>query len=265
MRIGVTGCTSKIGENVCERIIALGFELFRIGRNESIKWEFGQMLPHLELDVLIHLAHDRDLQEREFRLATELLLSSVNRRTFLIYLSSTSAHSTSVSNYGKNKYIGENMFINANGIVLKSGLIFKNGELYQSGILGTIVQFIQKFAIIPLPYRGKNSFYLTEIDTLSRVIVGCAIDQSPGILRAFNPVAITFSDLIRKIAVKLAKKIRIIPVSDRLTNGLLLLITSFFGSKGVIDSFLSLSSEISESELGALIAPKIEFPDFNVS
>ena len=265
MKIGVTGCTSKIGENVCERIIALGYELSRIGRNEAIKWEFGQILPHLELDVLIHLAHDRDLQEKEFRLATELLLSSVSKRTFLIYLSSTSAHSTSVSNYGKSKYIGEDMFINANGVVLKSGLIFQNGELYQSGILGTIVQIIQKYSIIPLPYRGKSSFYLTEIDTLSRVIVECAIDKSPGILRAFNPVAITFSDLIGKIAVQLGKNRRMIPISDRLTNGLLLFITSSFGSKGAVDSFLSLSSEISESELGALIAPKIEFPDFNVS
>ena len=265
MNIGVTGCTSEIGERVCERIAASGFELLRIGRNETIKWEFGEKLPDVELDFLIHLAHDRDLQEKEFSFATELLLKSVSKRAFLIYLSSTSAHSAAISNYGKSKYIGERMVTNAGGTVVKSGLIYQNGGLSRAGILGTVLSIVQQFPIIPLPYRGKSAFYMTEIDALSRFIVECIMNKTPGVFRAFSQEVITFSILIGHVAEQLGKKRRVIPISDRLTKALLVPIAKFFGGKGAMDSFLSLSSEISKTEIGALITPKIEFPDLKVS
>lgn len=261
MRIGVTGCSSPIGESVCKKVIDNGFELFRIGRKEEYLWKLGEGLPKLKLDCLIHLAHDRGFNQEEFKSATESIIRTLEVETFLINLSSTSAHSEANSNYGRNKYFAEKMTNNRGGAVYKSGLIFRNDEFSNTGILGTIERVVKNFPILPLPYRGRNNFYFSEIDTLSKLLVESAIDRSSGIFRAFNPEAIDFNALVELISIKLGTSKRIIHMSDELTERILQ-IARISGTKGLIDSLFSLSSEISQPEIEELLAPKLHFPSF---
>lgn len=261
MRIGVTGCTSPIGENVCKNVVASGFELFRIGRKEEFFWRFGEGLPKLELDCLIHLAHDRGLNQKDFKTATESILRSLGNKTFLINLSSTSSHSKAISNYGKNKYFAEKLINNHGGAVFKSGLIFRNDDLLNAGMLGTIHSVVDKFPILPLPYKGRNNFYFSEIDTLAKLLLESAIDRSPGTFRAFNPEAIDFSALVELTSLKLGTSKRVIHIPNALTEGILQ-IARFSGTQGILDSLLSLSSEISQSEIEELLEPRLYFPSF---
>jgi hypothetical protein len=261
MRIGVTGCTSPIGENVCKNVVASGFELFRIGRKEEFFWRFGEGLPKLELDCLIHLAHDRGLNQKDFKTATESILRSVGNKTFIINLSSTSSHSKAISNYGKNKYFAEKLINNHGGAVFKSGLIFRNDDLFNAGMLGTIYSVVDKFPILPLPYKGRNNFYFSEIATLAKLLVESAIDRSPGTFRAFNPEAIDFSALVELTSLKLGTSKRVIHIPNALTEGILQ-IARFSGTQGILDSLLSLSSEISQSEIEELLEPRLYFPSF---
>jgi nucleoside-diphosphate-sugar epimerase len=261
MRIGVTGCTSPIGENVCKNVVASGFELFRIGRREEFSWRLGERLPKLKLDCVIHLAHDRGLNQEEFKVATESILRSLGNETFLINLSSTSSHSKAISNYGKSKYFAEKLISNHGGTVFKSGLIFLNDELSNAGMLRTIHSVVDKFPILPLPYRGRNNFYFSEMDTLAKLLVESAIDRYPGSFRAFNPEAIDFSALVELISLKSGTSKRVIHIPNALTEGILQ-IAKFSGSKGILDSLLSLSSEISQSEIDELLEPRLYFPSF---
>ena len=261
MRIGVTGCTSPIGENVCKNVVASGFELFRIGRKEEFFWRFGEGLPKLELDCLIHLAHDRGLNQKDFKTATESILRSLGNKTFLINLSSTSSHSKAISNYGKNKYFAEKLINNHGGAVFKSGLIFRNDDLLNAGMLGTIQSVVDKFPILPLPYKGRNNFYFSEIDTLAKLLLESAIDRSPGTFRAFNPEAIDFSALVELTSLKLGTSKPVIHIPNALTEGILQ-IARFSGTQGILDSLLSLSSEISQSEIEELLEPRLYFPSF---
>jgi nucleoside-diphosphate-sugar epimerase len=261
MRIGVTGCTSPIGESVCKNVVASGFELFRIGRKEEFFWRLGEGLPKLELDCVIHLAHDRGLNQENFKAATESILRSLRNETFLINLSSTSSHSKAISNYGKGKYFAEKLINNHGGAVFKSGLIFRNDELSNRGMLRTIHSIVDKFPILPLPYRGRNNFYFSEIDTLAKLLVEGAIDRNSGTFRAFNPEAINFSELVELICLKSGKSKRVFHIPNALTEGTLQ-IARFSGSKGIVDSLLSLASEISQSEIEELLEPRLYFPSF---
>jgi hypothetical protein len=261
MRIGVTGCTSQIGESVCKSVLTHGFELFRIGRREEIVWNLGEEIPKLKLDCLIHLAHDRNLKEKDFTAATESIIHSVRSETFLVNISSTSSHSKAISNYGKNKFIAENLIVDSGGAVFKSGLIFRDGGSSHTGVLGTIVSVIDKFSVIPLPYRGKSQFYFTEVETLSKLLVESAILKSAGVFRAFNPSELTFNELIETIASQLGVSRRVIPIPDNATK-VMLQIARLTREKGILDSLLSLSSEISDAELKTLLEPNLDFPKF---
>jgi nucleoside-diphosphate-sugar epimerase len=265
MRVGVTGCTSQIGESVCERLLTSGLELFRIGRKEEFTWNLGEKIPKLKLDSLIHLAHDRNMGETQFLAATKSILQSLDDKTFLVNLSSTSSHLKAISKYGRNKYLAENLILESGGAVFKSGLIFRDtGPSHQSGILGTVVDIVDKLPVIPLPYRGKNKFFFTEIATLSKLLVDSAVRNSPGVFRAFNPNAITFDELIKSIALHLQVKRRTILVPDSATNRIFQIV-KLVGGRGRLDSLLSLSEEISQFELEALLSPKFDFPKFTVN
>lgn len=109
MKIAITGSTSEIGKLLTERLNAIGHLAVALGGRDSTLWSLGERFPQdIDVDVLIHLAHDRSYSISDNISAAKELCASFKGKK--IFLSSFSAHSNSQSRYGKSKYEIEKNF-----------------------------------------------------------------------------------------------------------------------------------------------------------
>ena len=109
MKIAITGSTSTIGCKLVQELRLRGFDVIPFGGRSSEIWRIGSLFPGgVKADVLIHLAHDRKLTFKKNIEATKNLCGSFSGK--IIFLSSLSAHSRAISNYGRSKYFMEGSF-----------------------------------------------------------------------------------------------------------------------------------------------------------
>ena len=155
MNIILTGGTSQIGKLLIYKLRQHGYQVIEIGRNQDNYWQLGYPIPDpVKGEILIHLAHDRSRSVEESISDTKALLNGYSG--FPIYLSSTSAHTNSCSNYGKSKFFAEQIFIENNGSVIKAGLIC--GSL-KNRFLEAITKKLRDYRCVILPYRGLSRFF----------------------------------------------------------------------------------------------------------
>jgi nucleoside-diphosphate-sugar epimerase len=180
MKVVITGASGYIGGALARRFVAAGCEVLGIDRIESpipsshrlIRASLNEPVD-AEIfrfaDLVIHCAHDmspgsyrRNVdgtrkwadQARECGTRNQLFLTSV------------SAHRRAPSEYGKAKFELESYFLEKGEHVVRPGLVAGPG-----GSFAAIVGMLRNRAVVPVPGANKIRLALTDIQTLSQVIL----------------------------------------------------------------------------------------------
>jgi nucleoside-diphosphate-sugar epimerase len=260
MRVAITGSTSVIGQRLIIKLSESGYTPIPLGGSKSNIWRIGQKFPtNLNLDALVHLAHDRSLSVKENVAAAQVLCDS-----FLgpkIFLSSFSAHSKSVSKYGQSKYAMESIFNNSNGSCLRAGMVFGDQV---GGIFAQIELLIRKLPLIPLPYQGSSLLFTTNIEDLIEEMVRNLELHEGGTTFAAHPMPISFSNLCFQIQKNLGVRKRTINIRRQPFDFLLRCLIRIFPNLPMADSLLSLSREASYEEVSKLKIPHTKFREFKI-
>jgi nucleoside-diphosphate-sugar epimerase len=261
MRIGVTGSTSIIGQRLVAMLSKSGHTPIPFGGRKSDVWQIGEKCPSgLNLDVLVHLAHDRSLSVEENIEAVSVLCNSFKGRK--IFLSSFSAHSKSKSKYGQSKYAMENIFNNSNGSSLRAGVVY--GDKVE-GIFAQIELLIRKLPLIPLPYRGSSLLFTTHIDDLISEIL-FLLNQHEGVTTfAAHPMPTSLHNLSFQIQKNLGVKRPTIRIPRQPLDFLLRTLVRFLPNFPMGDSLLSLSRAASYEEISKLRIPNSIFREFKIN
>jgi nucleoside-diphosphate-sugar epimerase len=261
MRIGVTGSTSAIGQRLVAKLSELGHTPVPFGGSQSDIWQIGEKCPgELDLDLLVHLAHDRSLTVEDNIAATDILCKSFEGRK--VFLSSFSAHSKSISKYGKSKFAMENIFNNTNGCSLRAGVVY--GDKVE-GIFAQIEFLIRKLPLIPLPYRGSSMLFTTHVDDLISEIL-FLLNQSEGVTTfAANSMPTSLHNLSFQIQKYLGMKRPTIRLPRQPIDSLLRTLVRFLPNFPMADSLLSLSREASYEEISKLRIPNSNFREFKIN
>jgi nucleoside-diphosphate-sugar epimerase len=261
MKIVITGSTSGIGLYLNKRLQEMGFSTILLGGRTSEVWKLGQIVPkNIEADALIHLAHDRGQSQDENVTAIEKICKTFSGRK--IYISSLSAHSNAISNYGKSKFYGEKMFTSFNGISLRCGIIY--GANYYGGVYSQIEMLIRRIPFaIPVPYNGLPYMFTTHVDDLINEIVDSLDSKRTGVIFSASPYPISLYGLINQILMNSEHRRILVSIPREPFNSISKILVNISPRLTMIDSLMSLSSEVSKKELSSLLIPKTMFRDFN--
>jgi len=255
-RFAVTGSSSGIGQALRLKYAAspelFGGELIF----DLDDWRLGSELgSKFDNCLIIHLAHDRNLNFFENIAATENLFKNI--RAGSIYLSTVSAHSHSKSKYGKSKYYMEQIFISRGATVVKSGLICSKNP---TAMLNTLNTIVSQLPIIPLPFKGANLFHLTDLECLVSLITRLTHNSDNVTYRAFSTQSITFKRLLKDLAGKRGVKRLFIDLPSPLSSVVIRFISKFLGRFSFSDSLISLINEPDPCELLELAEYEVDFP-----
>ena len=261
MRVAVTGSTSLIGGRLITKLSDAGHTPIPFGGRQSNIWRIGQECPNdLNLDALIHLAHDRSLSVKENTEAATVLCSSFNGPK--IFLSSFSAHSKSISKYGRSKHAIERIFNSSNGASLRAGLVY-GGKV--GGIIAQIEFLIRRLPFIPLPYRGSSLLFTTHVEDLIAELIA-SLDRCEGETTfAAHTMPISFKGLCLEIQKTLGLNKPIINIWRQPLDILLRLLMRVLPNFPMADSLLSLSFEATYEELSKLKVPHTNFREFKIT
>jgi nucleoside-diphosphate-sugar epimerase len=261
MRIAVTGSSSGIGKQLVSKIFELGHTAIPVGRMQVNLWELGEALPrNLHIDALIHLAHDRSLSlEKNIQAALALCNSFDGPKVFL---SSFSAHSKSISIYGRSKYEIENVFARFNGCSLRAGVVYGNNV---GGFFAQIEKLVKKSLIVPIPYRGQPLLFTTYIgDLINEIIINLELSRGSSIFAAHDR-PISLQELVLQINECSGSKKATIQLWREPLNTSSRLAAKINLNIPMLDSLLSLSSQASYEELSKLGLPRSKFRPFNLT
>jgi len=185
--VGVTGADSAIGQAVVDECNRLGLTVVLItrrpGDGDRRFLELGTPIaPNLleGLDALIHLAWDwttDPVVSRERNLFSSLRLVDlcVEKAVRPVLLSTFSAFSSDVSQYGAMKLRIESRVAAAGGVSARAGVIW-GGKGNETGILGTI----KRLSLLPLCVHiaPDPDLYLSDVESLAKVLVDLAVSSS---------------------------------------------------------------------------------------
>ncbi len=259
MRIAITGSSSSIGRNLTYRLQEEGHEVIPFGGRTSKYWQLGQEFPSIvDVDILIHLAHDRGLSYFENIAATRKLTKSF--LGYKIFLSSISAHSHARSIYGKSKFASESHFLEGSGAVLRAGVVYGPSI---DGIYRKILDFSRASPIVPVPFGESTRLFTSHIDDLCSEICAMVEEKPKGIFLAAHPWPTSFRELIQKINLSmLGRPTKYVNISPIFSLLLLHLLSLAHLKSSLIDSLKSLVRGVDLSELSVLQPSKTRFRSF---
>ena len=242
MKFGVTGASSDIGINLVNLLRDRGHEVTKFGRKEGRYWEIGREFPKSDIDVLFHLAHDRSITFVQYREAVNVLISSFGRK--IVYISSTSGHPQSLSNYGKSKYAAQLAIDMSGGASIVSGMMFGADSMSQNSIISKLSRISSNYPIVPLPFAGKSKLYFSDLPTLSKALLYAAESGESGSFRAFSESYVTLGELVRQFGRDGDNNPRILEVPDLGLSKILSIASRSKNFPGLFDSLLSLVNEM---------------------
>ena len=260
MKILVTGSNSKIGTHLTKKLHASGNEIIAFGGKSSKIWKLGEGIPeNSQADVLIHLAHDRNFSVEDNVNANQEICSSFAGPK--IFLSSLSAHRQSESKYGISKFESERVFLNYNSSILRAGIVYGKDV---GGIFEKLNKIVKFFPVIPLPYRGNDLFYTSQIDDLVDEIIQQIYYPSQKIVFAANSYPISFYNLIHKISEFNNLSRFLLPLPRQPLDFFLKYLLKLIRNIAFADSVLSLTTSVDYTELSLLGPPLTDFREFEL-
>ena len=262
MKFGVTGASSDIGINLLNLLRDRGHDVTKFGRKEGRYWEIGREFPKSDIDVLFHLAHDRSITFAQNREAVNLLISSFGRK--IVYISSTSGHPQSLSNYGKSKYAAQCAIDMSGGTSIVSGMMFGTDQMSQNSIISKLRRISSSYPIIPLPFAGMSKLYFSDLHMLSEALLYAAESGESGSFRGFSENYLTLGELMRKLSRYSTNNPRIFEIPDLGLSKILSTTSRSLSFPGLFDSLLSLVSEMPYEYIEGLRKfPEIRFQTYS--
>ena len=260
MKIGVTGCTSGIGLSLVKKLQANGDTVLSLGGSNSSRWRLGQRLPgDLNIDALIHLAHDRTLSVIENVEAARTLCDSYNGPK--VFLSSFSAHTKSRSRYGRSKFEIEKIFEQSKGSSLRAGIVYGQSV---GGVFAQLEMLIKTLPVIPVPYSGSPLLFTTHIDDLVEEIIATLRHCDGSTVFAANAVPISLEELIFQMQDQLGESKPTILLWRQPLDQILKILIRAFPNFPMADSLLSLSNDTSYTELADMKIAMTSFRTFDL-
>jgi nucleoside-diphosphate-sugar epimerase len=178
----------------------------------------------------------------------------------VVFLSSLSAHSRAISNYGRSKYAMEEIVEKSGGISLRAGIVYGESS---TGIFEQIEKIIQKYKVIPLIYGGKSIAFTTHIDDLISEIIDSLQKNSSLRVFAANMTPISLRAIFNQIARKTESKRFFLPIPRQPLDLLVRLMVKLLPRIPLGDSMFSLSRQVSHGELSQLTIPKTTFREYS--
>ena len=260
MKIAVTGSSSSIGLVLVKKLQINGHEVILLGGRNSKLWKIGESFPSsIDADILIHLAHDRKLSFEQNLESAKILCEGFSGKK--IFLSSLSAHSRAISKYGRSKFGVEKVFAESGGVSLRAGIVY--GENI-GGIYLTLMKLVKHLPFIVIPYDGTSILFMSNVYDLVDEIILTFDTNSTSTVFAANPMPISLRKIIEVLRDRFKMNKIIITVPRQHFDFILRSICRIFGNIGMLDSLLSLSSEIFPEELSRLNQPSVNFRVFSI-
>jgi len=261
MRIAVTGSTSAIGVALIAELEHSGFQVIPLGGRRSQIWQLGQSVPNdLDFEVLIHLAHDKQLNLKESNLNTDKIVDSFSG--YKILLSSLLSHSQSQSVYGQSKLYCERKFVESGGVAIRAGLVFGEGT---GGILQTLTRAVSILPFLPLPYSGRPKLFVSHLEDLIKEIIHIITLRQSGVIFGAHYWPYSLRSIVQQIVQSKNRRLTIINLGFFLTKGLASLGRKLFPRNSMFDILKSLEIEPTNGEISELKMPFTNFRSFNVS
>lgn len=259
MKFGITGASSDIGKALNSFLTLSGHQVVKFGRQEENYWELGKELPESDIELLFHLAHDRSFTLENNRRATDLLVSSCKKK--IVYISSTSAHPNSLSNYGKSKYLIQEKIKKSGGVVVVAGLIFGQTQMSESSMVTKLTNIVTNSPFVLVPFRGESKLYFSKINALSQALYLAAKESEHSIIKAFSNSSLSLYDFLNLLGSEDEDIPRIFKFPNLGASSFLKLTSQFVTYPDPIDSLLSLVNEIPLDYIRELHEiPGLEFP-----
>jgi len=227
MKILITGISGFIGRYVGEYLVGHGHSVYGTSRrpeDEKIRswwvkdvylFRLGEPFDQGMLagkDAVIHLAHDFRAGRREENVAGTLSIARAAEACGIkqqVFVSSYSARSDAVSEYGQTKFAIEMAIREVNGIVVRPGLVIGPG-----GIFGRIVDLVRSMPILPLIGGGRGEVPVIGIQDLARAmsaIIGSR-DRKKEEFNLFYREMVSLKDLLEKVKCATSRRTIMLPV-----------------------------------------------------
>jgi len=187
MRVVVTGSRGFLVSALIESLVERGHDVTCLSRNPSrnaavhwLEWSVdtedyteAHRLALRRADFLIHVAFDlspRALRKQVNVKASRLLFEEAKRggAPRIVFISSLSAHSLTVSRYGRQKFEIEQLLTEDWDLALRPGLIVGHGGLFDH-----IRETLKNIRVAPLFWGGKQPVYLVTLaDVVKAILYG---------------------------------------------------------------------------------------------
>jgi dTDP-4-dehydrorhamnose reductase len=180
--IALTGASGFVGKSIAPKLREIGQVVAIRALEEKANYRLNQPsnIGIINPDVLIHCAMTRNpfkhIDEDENFLGAKRIVNEAggNPSLKIIYISSLSSHSKSLSKYGQSKFkIEEYLSESSNVFILRAGLICAE----QTGGFESVLRKIANTPFILISIL-KIKLYLTPIDTLLETIAAIVQNSS---------------------------------------------------------------------------------------
>jgi hypothetical protein len=247
-RVFITGPTCSLGEEFIKQY-KTKFNIVRLGRKEPNRWELGQSISSsVPEDILIHLAHDRNKEISEMINDNIKIINSFNGQ--ITFLSSTSAHVNTKSKYGHCKKMLEDLFYEAGAQVIKAGLITHSENISGNDVYSKLIQIKKTSRIIVLPFSNRVKLHCIGVDALCKLIDYQVDNFTNKRIMGFDPKPRTMKQIFEEIYPNLQRHYLHLP--DLKLSQLFYFAGKKFKLPNIVDSYLSLSQVISQTEIKKL-------------
>ncbi|HLP21883.1 MAG TPA: NAD-dependent epimerase/dehydratase family protein, partial [Chitinophagales bacterium] len=155
-----------------------------------------------DCDVLVHCAFIKSDKKNKLAFkqnveaTVKLAQLCKEKGVHFIFLSTMSAHSEALSNYGKHKFEIENLLPRENVCVLKLGLVIGS----TGGLFHSIKGIVSKAAAIPLVDGGTQPIQVIHISDLCKIVETVAQQRITGTYNVGTPQVYRLKDLYAQIA-----------------------------------------------------------------
>jgi NADH dehydrogenase len=212
MKIAITGSAGFIGAELVKYLSA-NHQVTALQRKAGSNTANVQVVPFdltnestfdaaTNCDVLVHCAFIRsdkkNPQAFKQNISATLKLAELCQKkgVHFIFLSTMSAHSEALSDYGKHKYEIEQLLPKQNVSVLKLGLVIGS----TGGLFYSIRGIVSKAAFIPMVDGGTQPIQVIHISDLCRLIETVAQKRLSGTYNIGTPKVYQLKELYSEIA-----------------------------------------------------------------